>query len=331
MTLDPDTAAFLEQIGGLVAPAPRVDDEAGKAAFFAGLGAAGAGNMLEGEPEPVAHVEDRSIPGPDGEIPVRIYRPEGGQLPVVVFLHGGVFVLGDLDMHDPVLRRLANAIPAVIVSVDYRLAPAHAFPAAMSDSFAALSWAATHAEELGGNPDQLAVMGDSAGGALAAVSAIRARDEGGPELRLQVLVYPMIDPALTTRSAREFAEGYLTTTGFLELGWHVYLADHEGEPYTAPSAASDLRGVAPAIVITAEYDPLRDEGDDYVGRLREAGVEVVARHYPGQIHGFAFMPAVIPPANETLTELAALLGEALRPVTARTERATPIMRESSPR
>jgi acetyl esterase len=267
--------------------------------------------LLEGEAEPVAHVEDRTIPGDAGEISVRIYRPEGTSLPVIVFFHGGVFVVGDLEMHDPVLRRLANAIPAVIVSVDYRLAPAHPFPAAVDDSLAALTWVAAQATELGGDPEQLVVMGDSAGGALAAVLAIKARDEGGPDLRLQVLVYPMVDPALTTRSAHDFAEGYLTTTGFLALGWHVYLAGHAGEPYTAPSATEDLRDLPPAIVVTAEYDPLRDEGDDYIGRLRDAGVDVVARHYPGQIHGFAFMPAVIPQANATIQELAQLVSESL--------------------
>ena len=313
MTLDPDTAAFLEQLGGLAPAAPSIDDEGAVAAFFDGLGAASAGNLLEGEAEPVSHVEDRTVPGPDGEIPVRIYRPDGTSLPLIVFFHGGVFVLGDLDMHDPVLRRLANATPAVIVSVDYRLAPAHPFPAALDDSFAALAWAAAHATELGADPQRLVVMGDSAGGALAAITAIKARDEGGPDLKLQVLVYPMVDPALTTRSAREFADGYLTTTAFLQLGWHVYLAGRDGQRYTAPSATRDLRDLPPAIVITAEYDPLRDEGDDYITRMRDAGVAVIARHYPGQIHGFAFMPAVIPQANDTITELALLVHQTLEP------------------
>lgn len=311
MTLRPDTAAFLEQLGGMAPAAPSIDDEAAVTAFLHGLEGASAGNVLEGEPEPIAHVEDRSIPGPDGEIPVRWYRPDGGSLPLIVFFHGGVFVIGDLEMHDPVLRRLANAIPAVIVSVEYRLAPAHPFPAAVEDSFASLAWAATHAAELGGDPARLVVMGDSAGGALAAVCAIKARDEGGPDVELQVLVYPMVDPALTSRSAREYAEGYLTTTAFLRLGWHVYLAGRDGEPYSAPSATPDLRGLPPAIVITAECDPLRDEADEYMHRLRDADVEVVARHYPGQIHGFAFMPAVISQANEAIGELASLIHQKL--------------------
>jgi acetyl esterase len=313
MTLDPATATFLEQLGGLSIAAPALDDEAGVATFFDGLaGAGGSDNGLEGEGPPVAHVEDRTVAAPTGPVPVRIYRPEGAALPVVVFMHGGVFVIGDLEMHDPVLRRLANAIPAVIVSVDYRLAPSHEFPAAVDDSFAVVAWAAREAETIGGDPERIVVMGDSAGGALAGVCAIRSRDEGAPRLALQVLVYPMIDPDLNTSSAREFADGYLTTTAFLQLGWHVYLTHHRGEPYTAPSAAPDLHGVAPAIVITAGYDPLRDEGLDYIERLREAGVTVATRHYPDQIHGFAFMPGVIPAANEAITAIAGLVHAAVQ-------------------
>jgi acetyl esterase len=311
MTLHPDTATFLQQLGNLAPAAPSVDDESAMAQFFDRLGTAGASNALEGDAPPVAHVEDRAIPGPDGEIPVRIYRPDGTSLPLIVFFHGGVFVLGDLEMHDPVLRRLANAIPAVIVSVDYRLAPKHPFPAAVDEAFAALVWAATHASDLGADASRAVVMGDSAGGSLAAVAAIRARDEGGPQLKLQVLIYPMVDPALTTDSAREFTEGYLTTTALLKLGWHVYLDTHNTEPYTAPSATADLRELPPAIVVTAEYDPLRDEGVEYIRRLRDADVSVVARHYPGQIHGFAFIPAVIPAANEALAEIASLIRNAV--------------------
>jgi acetyl esterase len=313
MTLDPDTATFLDQFGAMALSAvPSLDDEAGLAVLFEGLASGGGSNLLEGEPPPVARVEDRTVPAAGGEVPVRIYRPGGTNLPLVVFFHGGVFVLGDLEMHDPVLRRLANAIPAVIVSVDYRLAPAHAFPAAFDDSFAVVTWAAKEAESFGADPQRVVVMGDSAGGALAGVAAIRARDEGSPRVALQVLVYPMIDPALETGSASEFAEGYLTTTTFLQLGWHVYLGRNKGEPYTSPSAMSDLRGLPPAIVVTAGYDPLRDEGLDYIERLRDAGVAVTARHYPDQIHGYAFMPGVIPAANDAITDIAALIRVELR-------------------
>jgi acetyl esterase len=311
MPLHPDTATFLQQLGNLAPAAPSVDDEAAMAQFFDGLGSAGASNALEGEAPPVAHVADRAVPGPDGETPVRIYRPDGTSLHLIVFFHGGVFVLGDLEMHDPVLRRFANAIPAVIVSVDYRLAPKHPFPAAVDDAFAALVWAAAHASDLGADPSRVVVMGDSAGGTLAAVAAIRARDEGGPQLKLQVLIYPMVDPALTTDSAREYAEDYLTTTALLKLGWHVYLNGHNDEPYTAPSVTADLRELPPTIVITAEYDPLRDEGIEYIRRLRDADVSVIAHHYPGQIHGFAFMPAAIPGANEALAEIASHIRNAV--------------------
>jgi acetyl esterase len=313
MTLDPHTATFLDEIAGVVPVLPSLDDEAGLAMYFDGLAESTDNNMLEGDGEPVAHVKDRTIRAPDGDLDVRIYRPDGQSLPVIVFFHGGVFIMGGLEMHDPVLRRLANAIPAVIVSVDYRLAPASAFPAAVDDGFAALQWAATHAEEIGGDSRRVAVMGDSAGGALAAVTAIRAHDEGAPTLGLQVLVYPMIDPELRTASAREFAEGYLTTTELLQVGWHVYLDGHVGEPYTAPSATDDLRGLPPAIVVTAGYDPLRDEGMQYAERLRDAGVAVATRHYADQIHGFAFMPAVIPAANEALAQIAELVRAQLAP------------------
>ena len=247
MTLDPDAACFLEQLGGFVPVPPPLDDADAVAAFLAALGAADAGSLLGGDPESVAHVEDRIIPTSDALVPVRVYRPSAGPLPIIVFFHGGVFVLGGLEMHDPVLRRLANSIPAVIVSVDYRLPPSHPFPAAVDDAFATVVWAATHAEELGGDPQRVVVMGDSAGGALAAVVAIRAHDQGSPELKLQVLVYPMVDPALATDSASEFADGHLTTTALLKLGWHVYLNGHNGEPYTAPSATADLRGLRPRL------------------------------------------------------------------------------------
>jgi acetyl esterase len=307
LTLDPQTASFLEQIAGVVPPLPNLDDDAALVAYFDGLAESSDNNMLEGDAEPVASVETRTIPGPRGDVPIRVYRPDGSSLPVLVFFHGGVFIMGGLEMHDPVLRRLANAIPAVIISVDYGLAPARPFPAAVHDGYAVLRWSATHSEDLGGDPRRLAVMGDSAGGALAAVMAIRARDEDGPSLALQVLVYPMTDPALGSDSARDLAEGYLTTTDLLRLGWHVYLNGHAGERYSAPSAARDLSGLPPAVVVTAGYDPLRDEGLAYVDRLRDAGVEVTARHYADQIHGFAFMPAVIPAANEAIAEIAELV------------------------
>jgi acetyl esterase len=220
-------------------------------------------------------------------------------------------VIAGLEMHDPVARRIANAIPAIIVSVDYRLAPRHPYPAAVDDMDAVLNWAAANASTFGGDPARLAVMGDSAGGALAAISAIKARDNRGPALALQVLVHPMTDPTLTTESSRGLADGYLTTTALLELGWHVYLDGHAGEPYPAPAVTTDLSGLPPAVVVTAGYDPLRDEGLAYVDRLRDAAVGVIDRHHPDQIHGFAFMPAVIPAANEAIMEIAKVVREQL--------------------
>lgn len=309
--LDPATADFLDQIGGLIPPPPPLDSDEAVAEYVRELSAAGSTNLLEGDPESVARVEDRSIAGPGGPIMLRIYRPEGESLPVVVFSHGGAFVLGDIEMHDPGLRHLANAIPAIIVSVDYRTAPADPFPAATDDCYTALRWAAEHCGELGGDPARLVVMGDSAGGSLAAVSAARARDEGGPNIALQVLLYPMVDPTLETASARDFADGYLTTTAFLHLGWHAYLAGNWEKPYTSPAAIDDLSGLPPAVVLTAGYDPLRDEGEQYARRLSNSGVNVTECHYPDQIHGFAFMPVVTPRAPAALSELVATICGAL--------------------
>jgi acetyl esterase len=313
VTLDPGTAAFLEQIGDAFSLA--VDTEEEKAALLEGLATPEArdGGGLGGEPEPMAHIEDRLVSAPGNDVPVRVYRPEGESLPLIVFMHGGVFILGGLEMHDAVLRRLANALPAVIVSVDYRLAPDHPFPAAVDDSYTVLQWAAEQIAELGADPDQLVIMGDSAGGALAAVLAGRARDQGGPTIALQVLLYPMVDPRMDTGSAREFATGHLTTTSLLRFGWNLYLRDATDAPYSSPAALDDLAGLPPAIVMTAGHDPLRDEGLAYAERLRRSSVDVEAMHYLGQIHGFAFMPAVIPEADGALKSLVEAMHAALTP------------------
>jgi acetyl esterase len=314
VTLDPDVATFLDQVRDLIPVPPPLDDVSAVRAFVEGLGDASAANFLEGESEPVDQVADLAIPGPHAPIPIRVFRPEGEDLPIIVFFHGGVFVLGGLEMHEPVLRRLANAIPAVVVTVDYRLAPAHRFPAAVDDAFAAVEWVAAHAAEWGGDPRSLAVMGDSAGGALAALVAVRARDSGGPHLELQVLIYPMIDPELSSKSARIFAEGYLTTRAFLELGWHAYLDGQFGQRYSAPVVECDLSGLPATIGITAECDPLRDEAEDYFQRLVDAGAPVIAHRYPGQIHGFLFMPAVIPQANHAIADLVEMVRHQLGPL-----------------
>jgi len=243
-------------------------------------------------PTPVGRVEDRRIPGPAGEIPVRIYTPEGsGPFPLVAFFHGGGFVLCSLETHDELCRSMCRDAGAVVVSVDYRLAPEARYPAAADDCYAATAWCAAHAPELGADPARLAVAGDSAGGNLAAVTALRARDLGAPAIRHQVLIYPATHCEFDTPSYRENAQGYFLTADAMRWFWSHYLENpaQAREPYACPAHAANLKGLPPATVITAEYDPLRDEGEDYAARLRADGVPVVMKRYDGMIHGFVSM------------------------------------------
>ncbi|MGE0255739.1 MAG: alpha/beta hydrolase [Alphaproteobacteria bacterium] len=244
-------------------------------------------------PTPVDKVDDTTVPGPAGPIAVRIYRPQGagqGMLPVLVYLHGGGHVLGNLDSHDETSRHLANGAGALVVAVDYRLAPEHKFPAAAEDSFAAVKWAATEAGRYGGDSGRLAVAGDSAGGNLAAVVALMAREAGGPKLAMQVLVYPVADYACDgTPSYETFANGY----GILDsasMHWfrNHYLRSPEDvlDWRASPLRAGDLSGLPPALVLLAECDPLHDEGVAYAERLRQAGNAVELVEFPGMAHGF---------------------------------------------
>lgn len=272
---------------------------------------------LAGPGEAVAHVEDRVVPGPGGVgIPVRIYRPaDGGRLPVLVYFHGGGWVIGSLDTHDGSCRMLANRSGCAIVSVDYRLAPEHRFPAAADDCLAATRWVAANAAAIGCDPARIAVGGDSAGGNLAAVVALRTRDEGGPALVHQLLVYPVTDANLDTASYRENAEGYFLTREGMRWFWQHYApaAEARAHPHASPLRASDLRGLPPATVITAEYDPLRDEGEAYAARLREAGVATRLTRYDGVIHGFFGMHGLVDQAGLAVEEAAAALRAAFAP------------------
>lgn len=252
------------------------------------------------DPIPVAEVWERSIPGPPGapEIRVRIYRPAAAVQPppIMLFCHGGGFVLCGLDSHDRFCRAMAVGAEALVVSVDYRQAPEHRFPAAAEDAYAALCWVADHAGSLGGDPACLVVAGDSAGGNLATVTALLARDRGGPEIARQLLLYPMLDPACATESYRENADGYFTTAAHLRWYWRQYLGEHDvADPYVNPLAA-DLAGLPPAHIVTAEFDPLRDEGEDYGQRLRQAGVAADIQRYDGMFHGFMSMADHLPEA-----------------------------------
>jgi acetyl esterase len=263
-------------------------------------------NMAGGPPEPVHNVEDHDADG----VPVRVYTPSpDGDLPIFVVLHGGGWVIGSVAEFDLIARQLANASGAIVVSVDYRLAPEHPYPAPLDDCWAALRWTVAHASELGGDPARVAIGGDSAGGNLAAVCALLARDAGGPELALQVLIYPVVDCDFTTASYVANAEGFLLQKEEMEWFFDCYAGAHDRTDWhISPMRAPDLQGVAPAVVITAEYDPLCAEGEAYAARLRAAGVPVEERRYDGLIHGF-FGLAV---AFDTSRDAMELVGSALR-------------------
>jgi acetyl esterase len=309
VTLAPELQPYVEAVSTAELPTlaeQPIEQVRDQASLFAHVGAHDA--------QPVDVVEDRTIPGPAGEIPVRIYDPDPGSTsPVVAYFHGGGFVMMGLDTHDRVCRRLANATNAVVVSVDYRLAPEHRFPAALDDCMAVTHWLTGHAAELAGDPARIAVAGDSAGGNLAAATALASRN-GGPGLVGQVLVYPVIDAACDSASFAANGEGYLLTGDTMRWFWDQYLGpDGDArDPYASVLCTDDLTSAPPALVITAEYDPLRDEGEAYAARLRDAGIDVVCSRYEGMIHGFLTMDAMTPAAARADAEIAAFLATVFR-------------------
>jgi acetyl esterase len=263
---------------------------------------------------PLHDISDRTIPGPAGPIPVRVFRPgpETG-LPLVLWFHGGGWVTGNLDTHDQLGRLLSDAVGAVVVSVDYRLAPEAKFPAAADDCLAAYEWALAHADEVGADANRIAIGGDSAGGNLAAVVALDARERGLPQPKLQLLVYPVTDVEFDSASMIDNAKGY-----FLEADGMRWFYDHYSrtpsdfdDPRFSPIRASDLSGLARAVVVTAEYDPLRDQGEAYAVRLRDASVPTEMVRADGLIHGFFGMHEYMPPGQESWDISVAALRDAL--------------------
>ena len=306
MPLDREVAAFLEELR--LAGAPALSSLSPQEARVA----CEADAALLGPADEVAAKVDREIPGPAGPIRVRIYTPASAPPHgLFVYYHGGGWVIGDVATHDAFCSTLANAAGWRVLSVDYRLAPEHKFPAAVDDAYAAAEWAFANVEAVCGAVEPIAVGGDSAGGNLAAAVCLMARDRNAFRPALEVLVYPVTNYAFDTPSYRENAEGYLLTRADMQWFWDCYLARPEDgwRPYASPLRAADFSGLPPALVLTAEYDPLRDEGEAYAARLRAAGVPVKVVRYPGMIHAFIRRTKQFTQARAATGEIARALRE----------------------
>lgn len=300
MPLDPLLEAFLGQLAANPAPkAWEIPIEQARAAFDALFQLAGPKDV------PIGRIENLTMPGPGGEIALRNYTPVAAgsdALPTLIFFHGGGFVLGDLDSHDGLCRILANESGARVIAVNYRCAPEHKYPAAVEDAIAALNWIEANASKLGVDANSLAVGGESAGGALAAIVAQTAKEKGKPKLSFQLLMFPVTQIGSETVSLREFAEGYLLERAVLEWFYDCYLppdAD-KSDPRISPLNAKDLAGLPPAYVMLGGYDPLHDEGMEYAEKLRAAGVAVTVADYPDMVHVFIYFDSILPQAREAM-------------------------------
>jgi acetyl esterase len=308
VVLDPDAAAVYKafQEAGRP-PYETVPHTTARELYLAGRA------VSNPEPPELESAKPLSIAAPHGAIPARIYTPKtlrktGGLAPCLVFYHGGGWVIGDLDSHDVVCRKLAHEGELIVISIDYRRAPEHQFPAAIDDAITAVKWVASHAKELGVDASRLMVGGDSAGGNLAAVVALAARDGDGPKLAGQVLIYPATDFAMTHPSHREPETSILLTHSVIKWFKNHYLGDADINDWRAsPARAKTLAGLPPAYLLTAGADPLRDEGDEYAERLKQAGVPVTYKHFPGQFHGFFTMGKLLQQANVAASDIAVWL------------------------
>lgn len=308
MPLDPQAQALLEAMKALGAPdITTLTPEQARQASEARL------KTRRRYWTPVAKCQNATVPGPDGPIPVRIYTPaQSGELSALVYFHGGGFVLGSLEGCDPLCNFLADGAGCVVVSVDYRLAPEHKFPAAPQDCLAVTQWVAANARQLHCNPRQIGVGGESAGAALAAVVALAARERGGPHLAFQMLLYPVTDATMQAPSYQTIGEGYFLTRDMMAWFWNHYLdpKDDRTNPFISPLHAKSLQGLPPALVITAEFDPLRDEGEAYGEALRKAGVPAAIKRYPGVCHGFVMMGAKLDAGRQAIADCCAELKKA---------------------
>jgi acetyl esterase/lipase len=294
----------------------KLAEQAGSPSFFTGMtpeearaSARYEATVIDSRPPiPMARVEAVEVPGPAGPLPSRLYLPltvpEGVSPPLLVYYHGGGWVIGDLDTHDGLCRFLAATAGVAVLSIGYRLAPEHPFPAPVEDAWAAYSWATANAGALGADPERLAVAGDSAGGNLSAVVSLLAREGGGAMPAMQLLIYPVTDSAETPRSRQLFAEGFFLTRSDMELFEAAYLppGTDKDDPRISVLKAPDLRNLPPAYVTTAGFDPLRDEGEAYALRMRDAGVKVALRRHPGLVHSFANLTPVSPTSRAAMHE-----------------------------
>ena len=267
---------------------------------------------LEAAPEAVGSVTARTIPGPGGPMPIRIYRPKDALRAALVYFHGGGWVVGSLEAADGTCRALANRSRCVVVSIGYRLAPENKFPAAVDDAYAATRWASDNAADLRIDPARIAVGGSSAGGNLAAAVSLVARERGGPKIAFQLLTVPVTELSSKAASHREFAEGYgLSAADMTWFGLHYVRTPADADDQRASVLRADLHGLPPAFVITAECDPLRDDGEAYAEKLRGLGIRASYKRYPGMFHGFMSFSAVLPEAAEAFDDAGAALREAL--------------------